>query len=220
MNLAENINQFIKGSGKNKGRMLNERYASFDFCYNYFYSFYKGNRLLDLANDKNLQLSCLQLGFYLASWGMMRGSSFLLEKSVRNYKDLIIAISKMNPKLWEIDLDNYNEENISLLLSCKKQIKKVLGEKNNPSDTLITKIMLGVFANTPAFDNFFRKGFGIYKFNKKSLKYLSNFYIKNKKIIDSYHIRTFGFLNGKETNRQYTKAKIIDMIGFIEGQKK
>jgi hypothetical protein len=38
-------------------------------------------------------MSCLQIGFYLASWGMMRGSSFLLEKSVRNFSNLIIAIS-------------------------------------------------------------------------------------------------------------------------------
>lgn len=55
---------------------------------------------------------------------MMRGSSFLLEKSVRNYKKLIEVISEMDPKLWEIDIANYNEKNIKLLLDCKKQIKK------------------------------------------------------------------------------------------------
>lgn len=107
-------------------------------------------------------MSCLQLGFYLASWGMMRGSSFLLEKSVKNYKTLIIAISKMNPKLWEIDVDKYDDENINLLLNCKQQIVEVLGEMNKPSDTLITKIMLGVFANTPAFDQYVRNSLKLY----------------------------------------------------------
>jgi len=83
MDAKKSINQFLEGNGKNRGRKPNERYASFDFCYNYFYSFYKENRLSELANGQNLQTSCLQIGFYLASWGMMRGSSFLLEKSVK-----------------------------------------------------------------------------------------------------------------------------------------
>lgn len=57
-------------------RLPNQRYSSFDYCYNYFYSFYKVNKISELANEKNLQNSCLQLGFYLASWGMFRPSSF------------------------------------------------------------------------------------------------------------------------------------------------
>ncbi len=162
MNTKILINRFLKGNGKNKGRKPDERYSSFDFCYNYFYSFYKRNKINELAYIKNIQMSCLQLGFYLASWGMMRGSSFLLEKSVKNYKTLIIAISKMNPKLWEIDVDKYDDENINLLLNCKQQIVEVLGEMNKPSDTLITKIMLGVFANTPAFDQYVRNSLKLY----------------------------------------------------------
>lgn len=106
-NIRELLDLYLKGDDKNKGRKPDERYASFDFCYNYFYSFYKENKLSELANEKNLHASCLQIGFYLASWGMMRGSSFLLEKSARNYGKLIIEISKMKPKLWEIDIDNY-----------------------------------------------------------------------------------------------------------------
>ncbi|RKY36479.1 MAG: hypothetical protein DRP78_03505 [Candidatus Omnitrophota bacterium] len=105
MDIKKSINQLLAGSGKNKGRKPNEKYASFDFCYNYFYSFYKGNKFSELANKNNLQMSCLQISFYLSSWGMLRGSSFLLEKSLKNYTELIIAISKMNPTLWEIDVD-------------------------------------------------------------------------------------------------------------------
>jgi len=158
MDVKKSINQFLEGNGKNKGRKPDERYASFDFCYNYFYSFYKRNKLDELADEKNLQMSCLQLGFYLASWGMMRGSSFLLEKSVKNYKNLITAISKMNPKLWEIDVDDYNEENISLLLNCKQDIIEALSKDNAKTwNTLVTKIMLGIFANVPAYDDNFKK---------------------------------------------------------------
>jgi len=218
MDIKKSFNQFLEGNGKNKGRKPDERYASFDFCYNYFYSFYKNRKLSELANKKNLQMSCLQVGFYLASWGMMRGSSFLLEKSVRNFSSLIITISKMNPKLWEIDVADYDEENISLLLDCKQQIINALGKENKPSDTLVTKIMLGVFANIPAFDQYFRKSLKVYLVNEKSLLKIKEFYIKNKEDFDSFKIHTFDFLTSGETNYIYTKAKLIDMCGFIAGQ--
>lgn len=223
MDAKKSINQFLEGNGKNRGRKPNERYASFDFCYNYFYSFYKENRLSELANGQNLQTSCLQIGFYLASWGMMRGSSFLLEKSVKNFTDLIIAISKMDRKRWEIDVEDYNGKNISILLNCKQEIIKALGKnKTKTSDTLVTKIMLGVFANIPAYDgnfkNFMKKNNYCQTFNQTSLNQIKMFYIKNKKIFDSFKIHTFDFLTSKETNIIYTKAKLIDMCGFIEGQ--
>ncbi len=218
MDVKKSIYKFLEGKGKNKGRKPNERYASFDFCYNYFYSFYKRNKLSELADEKNLQMSCLQLGFYLASWGMMRGSSFLLEKSVKNYKNLIITISKMDPRLWEIDVDKYEEKNIKLLLNCKQQIIEILGEENKPSDTLVTKIMLGVFANIPAFDQYFRKSLKVHKVSKKSLLKIKEFYEQNKSAFDSFKIHTFDFLSSQETDVIYTKAKLIDMCGFMEGR--
>ncbi|HLC81001.1 MAG TPA: hypothetical protein VJG31_04485 [Candidatus Nanoarchaeia archaeon] len=218
MDVKKSLNKFLEGNGKNKGRKPNERYASFDFCYNYFYSFYKENKLDELANKKNLQMSCLQLGFYLASWGMMRGSSFLLEKSVKNYKNLIVAISKMNPRLWEIDVDKYDEDNINLLLNCKQQIIEVLGKENKPSDTLVTKIMLGVFANIPAYDQYFRKSLNLCSLNKKSLLKIKKFYEESKETFDSFKIHTFDFLTSQETDIIYPKAKLIDMCGFMAGQ--
>lgn len=218
MDIEKSINQFLEGKDKNKGRKPDERYASFDYCYNYFYSFYKQNKISELANEENLQLSCLHLGFYLASWGMLRGSSFLLEKSVRSYKNLIIAISKMDPKLWEIDIDNYNKENIELLLKCKQQIIDSFGDENKPTDTLITKIMLGVFANVPAFDQYVQNSLKVRELNEKSLLKLKTFYDENKSIIDSFKICTFDFLTSDDTEILYTKAKIVDMCGFMDGQ--
>jgi hypothetical protein len=217
MNVKKSLDQFLIGNGKNKGRLSNERYASFDFCYNYFYSFYKENKISELSNEKNLEMSCLQLGFYLASWGMMRGSSFLLEKSVRNLSDLIIVISKMDSSLWEIDVPDYNAENIVILLDCKKKIINALGKENNPSDTLVTKIMLGIFSNVPAFDQYFRQSMGVYSFNRNSLLKIKEFYLENKDILDSYNIHTLDFTKGIETDIIYNKAKLIDMCGFMDG---
>jgi hypothetical protein len=47
---------------------------------------------------------------------------------------------------------------------------------------------------------------------------IKKFYNEHNTQIDAKVIHTFDF-NGTETKRQYTKAKIIDMIGFIKGQK-
>jgi len=220
MNIDKNITQFIEGNGKSGGRNPNERYASFDYCYNYFQSFREKGCIEKIASKENIETSCLHLGFYLASWGMLRGSSFLLEKSIKHYIPLIRNIVKFDKRIWEIDVDRYTDENIELLLECRDMICKSLGNSSKLTDTLTTKIMLGVFSNVPAYDDFFRKGFSVHSFGKKTLKMIAKFYDYNKSTIDKYRIRTFDFSTGKETKRYYTKAKIIDMICFMEGQNK
>jgi hypothetical protein len=216
MKVNRAIGKFLEGDGKNGGRKPDQRYASFDFCYNYFYSFYKNGKIGALANEENLQMSCFQLGFYLASWGMMRGSAFLLERSVGHLKNLIFAISKMPPELWEIDVDKYDEKNIDCLLDCREKIIDALGRDNATSwDTLATKIMLGVFANVPAFDQYFKKSLKVSSVNRKSLYKIKEFYNENKDDFDSFKIYTYDFLTSKETNIVYTKAKLVDMCGFV-----
>lgn len=216
--IRSNIYQFMKGMGKNRGRNPNERYASFDYCYNYFQGFRETCNLSELGNTKNIQFSCLQLAFYLASWGMLRESSFLLEKSVKYFEPTIDLIANYDKKIWAIDLDNYNDENIDVLLDFKEKLRNSLDTLRIPSDTLITKIMLGAYANTPAFDDFFGVGFGVKTFNRKSLEKISKYYKKHRKLIDGYKIYTYDYLTGEITSRLYSKAKIIDMVGFIEGQ--
>jgi len=229
IDIEVNIKEFINGRGKNQGRNPDERYASFDYCFNHFQSFRESGKIDEIANEKNLQQSCLQLGFYLASWGMLRGASFLLEKSVRHYASVIEIISKFDKHVWDIDVDSYNEENIKLLLNCKDRIIHALGESNAKTwDTLATKIMLGIFGNIPAYDRnfkiFLRKINVCQTLNKKSLLGIKEFYKDtdgHAKVIDRYNktIYTYDFISGEETKRNYTKAKIIDMIGFVEGQK-
>jgi hypothetical protein len=209
------LRRFMEGSGKNKGRHPGERYASFDYCFNHFQQFREEARFPSLADHTGMQLSCLHLAFYLASWGMFRGSSFLLEKSVKFFEPLIVAISEMPKGVWAIDADRYTDDNIALLMECADTIAHGLDVTNKPTDTLITKIMLGVFGNIPAFDDNFKKGFG-HSFGRNGLKMISKFYDDHKTRIDAKEIYTFDF-SGNETKRRYTKAKIIDMIFFTKG---
>lgn len=218
MDIDKNINSFLNGDGKDKGRGPKERYASFDYCFNYFQSFKEREATSELAAPENLQNSCLQLGYFLASWGMLKGKCFLLQKSVKFYEPLIKYIASLDKEVWEIDAHIYTERNnIALLIECKDGIRKALGVENNPSDTLLTKIMLGIFANTPAFDTYFKKGLSVWNYNKSALEKVAKFYNDYKEKIDQQMIYTFDFATGKKTHRKYTKAKLIDMVGFIEG---
>lgn len=220
MDIEKNIHEYINGNNTSKGIEPLERYASFDYCFNHFQSFREQNRIAELANSQYIQESCLHLGFYLASWGMLRGSSFLLGKSVKVYEKLISTIASANPVLWKIDADCYTSENIQLALDFRKQIKLALSYGNGPSDILVTKIMLGVFGNVPAFDSFFKQGLGVSTFDKPALEKISDFYKANNLLIEKSRLATLDFATGQSTNRLYTRAKVIDMVFFIEGGKR
>src|SRR6056297_3077055 len=155
MKIKQNVNEYLDGITPES------RLASFDYCYNYFQSFYDNNCVEKIASEENMYMSCLQLGFFLASWGMLRGSSFLLSKSVKHYENLITLISETKGKIWEIDVDNYTEENMELMLEFGSKIQKNLGSaEDNVTATLTTKIMLGIFGNVIALDRYNRKAFG------------------------------------------------------------
>ena len=221
-----NIDKYVKKFKDDFRNGQDGRYASFDYCFNYFQTFKEAAKTEDIVNNDNLQKSCLQLGFYLASWGMYRGSSSILQHSCHFLKKPLAVIAECDKQIWEIDVDEYTPENIELLLECGKKIQESLQNnvtKHKSSDTLVTKIMLGIFGNVPAYDTYFKKAMTEYgmggTLNKKSLKKIGEFYEENKDMIDklSEETKTIDFLNGSRKNRNYTKAKIIDMFGFQKG---
>src|SRR3989344_5506532 len=224
--IQKNLASFEGGLSysKDEGRKPWARYSSFDYCFNYFQGFKNKEELI---SKNNIQNSCLHLAFYLASWGMLRGSSFLLQKSIKFYEPLIEYISKKDDNFWRIDVHNYTENNnIEKLIDCAIKMKQILSEegKNKVSDTLITKIMLGVFGNVPAFDSYFKTGSGLNTFNKHALNQITIFY-KNENYTEiisreASKIKTFEYHNELKRERSYTSAKIIDMIFFIQGFEK
>jgi hypothetical protein len=218
VNIQKNLGIYLHGDETSGGLKPTERYASFDYCYNYFQSFREQNNIPTLAARDQMQISCLQIAFYLASWGMLRASSFLLQKSAKHYEPLIEAIVNFPRNVWDIDVDSYTEENIDLLLECKQVIGQKIGQDWGVTITLATKIMLGVFGNVPAFDDRFKRGFGAHTFSRGSLGRIAEFYEQNKAIIDSRNVYTLDFATGQPTHRMYPKAKLIDMVYFIEGQ--
>ena len=218
MDLEGCIKDYLNGREEKHGRTPDGRYSSFDYSYNYFYSFYKENRIEEIASDENIQMSCLQIGFYLASSGLMGRSSSLIERSVRNFQGVISTISQMDPVLWKIDLESYTPENIELLLECRNNIIDSFSEDVKVSEAIVTRIMLGVFGNIPVFDQYFKNSMKMKKVSRRSLMKLREFYEENKSSLDSFEIHTLDFLTGKETDVIYTKARLLDIYGYMNGQ--
>ncbi|MFM8530675.1 MAG: hypothetical protein ACKOD2_13580 [Ilumatobacteraceae bacterium] len=189
------------------------RYASFDYCFNYFRRFTveKSHRPDD---PEHLQLSTLHLGYYLASWGMLR-NSFLRTQSSRALTSTVRAISDVPRSVWNLDVDDYGDnEAVNQILATKEKIIKAL-KPNVPTETLVTKIMLGVFGNVPAFDQFFRVGTPLNRHNEASIASSHSFYQKIKDEIREGRRPTLDFSSGQPTSYIYTNAKVIDMIFFM-----
>ena len=132
---------------------------------------------------------------------------------------MIHAIAAADPFIWDIDADCYTSVNIQKIFNFEEILQQKLPSLKSSlaSPTLVTKIMLGVFGNVPAFDTYFKNGFRVYTFSIKSLSRIGEFYRDNVDVIEKYRINTLDFLSGKPTERRYPRAKVIDMIFFIEG---
>ncbi len=220
MDIEANLRSYLDGGATSDGRKPNERYSSFDYCFNYFQSFREAGNTTVLAHSDNLQLSCLQRGFYLASWGMYRGSAPLLQKSARCLVPVVEVIAATDKPLWQIDANSYTE---SKILQLWELARKISHARPGMSDILITKIMLGVFGSVPAFDENFTRGCKVEgicaTFGLKSLGQIGAFYRANAQVIDTYRVPTLDFLSGTYTQRLYSCAKVIDMAFFTQGER-
>jgi hypothetical protein len=181
------------------------RYASFDYCFNYFQSYREQDRAEELA--ENMQVSCLHLGFYLASWGMFRGRSVLLTRSVSQFEPVIKLIARTPRSIWQIDANEYTAEACEVLAKTASDIQQALAFPNGkwPSPTLATKIMLGVFGNVPAFDSRVRRGLRdsdmTRRFGPRALGNIGLFYHAHREVIDRHRDPTLDFGSQKPTGR-------------------
>jgi hypothetical protein len=108
-------------------------------------------------------LMALNLAFYLASWGMYRGSSNLLQRDYKVFVPIVCYLKEKEPK-FPVDYifsDRAPEEIIENLRALadglKKEIEKVmrpLKKQRNVTDTLLSKILMATLVSVPAFDSF------------------------------------------------------------------
>lgn len=193
----------------------NGRYQSWEHCYSNF---------INARDNKNAELDylSLQLAFYLASWGMYRGSSFLLQKDYKIHIPVVKELLKEEyDPLAGIDcVELKREENQRLLeninafldeyySNIRDEVKNIK-VRNQLSSTLITKILMGTLGCVPAYDRYFISGIKKQKvssgnYNMKSIGQLVDFYEKN--IVELENIRKDMKVNGMA----YPQMKILDM---------
>ncbi len=123
------------------------RYASFDYCFNYFQAARGSGETARLAGKDRLLVSCLQLGFFLASWGMMRRGSGLMQRSVRDLVPVVELIAAEPSSTWDLDVDSYADQ-ADEVLAVGRRVRKAFTVP--ASDILVTKTMLGVFGSPPS----------------------------------------------------------------------
>ncbi len=187
------------------------RYNSWNHCYAAF-----GDN--KLSND----ILALHLGFYLASWGMYRGSSGLLQK---DYKIHIGAVEVIH-RYPELRCSKNKEVTSSDIVTIRALIED-LEEYYQPysfktsegvvknisaTDTLISKILLGTLGCLPAFDRFFIDGV---RKEKKKFTTLKERSLKNLFAYTEEHEHLHKL---QKEYPQYPVMKLVDMyfwqIGF------
>jgi hypothetical protein len=209
-----------------RGRLQNgvtgQRERSYDHCYNYF------ARTEDLRDD--MEKTCAVLGFYLASWGMYRGSTFLFnETNSRAFIPVVTYAQENRSVLGEIDVHRYNDETLPRIAGAYTDLRDAVLPGAERAVTLITKIMGGVFGCVPAYDTYFRIGIrnatrdhsgeAFWRFTRGSLELLGEFYEANKAVVDELHAEstTWRFDDSTPTGARLTRAKILDMYFFDLG---
>ena len=200
----------------------NGRSRSWEHCYRVF-------RDARTAPSPDYDYLSLHLAFYLASWGMYRGSCFILQKDYKVHTPIVEEILK--PKydcLFGLACADLRKSQVQVTLkSVYKNIanyldrirKEVAGhEVASPvSPILITKILMGMLGCVPAYDRFFEEGVRYFGLEKKT--YHEDSLLELADIYEAHNDRLEEARRGMRTeDLVYPQMKLLDMgfwqIGF------
>ena len=218
------INKLIKGGKDIYDDMTATPYSidySWEHCHGAFLKIKNkyNDPQTDMTTD-DMDFLCLSLGWYLASWGMLR-NSFLNEYSHEIHKDAIQLIYDHRwDSLWDIDyaaLTRVQAKCIQTLATeledTYKRIHHFERDDYQLTDTLKTKILLGTIACVPAYDRFFvcalRHSLDKTNLCAKSLLELSEVYITYR--------NEFASMQAHCNHGNYPSAKLLDMCFFKYG---
>lgn len=188
------------------------RYLSWEYCHEAF----RLNRRPQI--DATIDYLCLHLAWYLASWGMLR-NSFLMQKDYKIHADVVRLIYQPEwDDLWDLSPEKLSQEYYAArIMKLSESITEayVASGVGIPTDTLLTKILLGTVGCVPAYDRYFKKaladtGAAPQAFSAKSIRTLGNLYLD--------HEDEFEKLRKHCGSRiEYPAAKILDMCFFEYG---
>jgi len=174
----------------------------------------------------------LHLGFFLASWGMLRGSSFLLQKDYKFYIPIVkILIDSKYEKLWSFDFSQKSrEQNINLLFGLEERLKAVFVENNrkdgdnkeHKTELIITKIIMATMGCAPSYDRYFKDGLkkmgwgALGTFKQDSFQKLLGLTERHKELKGIYEIQCFI----KDSDIKHPPMKLLDLYFWLLGSQK
>lgn len=203
------------------------RDQSWEHCFSAFQNAFQNN-------DPDIDYLSLHLGFYLASWGMMRGSTGLFWKDYKVHHEIVKIL--INPDYNSIRCtvanDFYPKDLKLIFENLVPKLQKAYSDQSyfktdndkpdkiNPSEILISKILLGTLCCVPAYDTNIKgalKKIGIIQtFNVKSISQLYDALLKGGNFENLQ-------LAQKEVNNDGNKfplMRIIDMYLWEVAKKK
>lgn len=194
------------------------RYRSWEHCYRFF-----------SQQPADTDLACLHLGFYLASWGMYRGSAFLLQKDYRVHRPVVEELCKAEYQgLRAVSLTELQSargaQHIATVMGLVHRIKQCYIElighgprAINVTDTLATKILLGTLGCTPAYDRYFieglkHRGLSFSYLNARNFRAMVNYCLSHQSEILEVQQSIFA-----HCGLHYPDMKVIDMYFWMLG---
>ena len=172
----------------------NGRSRSWEHCYRAF---------RDARTDPSpdYDFLSLHLAFYLASWGMYRGSCFILQKDYKVHTPIVEEILKPEYDcLFGLACADLRDSEVQKMLktvydNIEEHFKPIRNQvagrkvKSQVSPVLITKILMGTLGCVPAYDRFFVDGIKKYKvttqeYSVDSVVTLAKFYEENKERLE------------------------------------
>lgn len=204
------INDYFNEMVKDK----HGRYMSWQHCYNAF------SKYRNVVDEQIIDYLSLHLAFYLASWGMYRGSSFLLQKDYKVHIPVVNIIQEHKyDVLYGISAQELcKRENLRLINDISCRIRACYAEEqpsykrdtNIATDTLVTKILLGTLGCVPAYDRYYvqsvrQNGISSGLYNSESVRKVAEFYCQNIEVFEELRHK----LSKCGTN--YPPMKLMDM---------
>lgn len=210
-----------KYMGGSSGVSQHNRPQSWDFCYEHF-----------LDKDRVIsdrQASCMQLGYYLASWGMLRGGGYLFKKTnARHYLGVISVFEQYEDEIRGITPDQFGNRDVQeLLVALYNDLADQLLPEGGRHITLVTKTMMGLWGVFPSLDRYFMNTFNGFaksagqkrvfsSFTTSTVDFIGEFYEAHRDEINGLAAgyRTVNFDTGLASDHEYPLVKIIDIYGF------
>lgn len=200
----------------------NGRSRSWEHCYRVF-------RDARTAPSPDYDYLSLHLAFYLASWGMYRGSCFILQKDYKVHTPIVEKILKpeydclFGLACADVRNDDVRGQYTNLYNDIADHFWPIRNEvagrvvKSQVSPVLITKILMGTLGCVPAYDRFFEEGARYFGLEKKT--YHEDSLLELADIYEAHNDRLEEARCAMQTeDLVYPQMKLLDMglwqIGF------